>query len=196
MQSSLSTNSLNNCSTRFRPCASTLSSTPSHSAPDCTHHFQASPLILRHTYFLHACIYIYIYMHSFHKNEIIRSGIFYTFRPNSEELFTLQRAPLWFCFNFQRCSQFKTDMFKSACFWSPSPCMLQFTNKTSQWGTADAETAVPFTENPKVSIVLPFKARSGSNYSQACFVYWQDFDRTNFCIPGSYSQSSYESQVS
>ena len=53
-------------------------------------HRHSSPLLLRHMYILHACIYIY--MHSFHENEIIRSGIFYPFRSNSKKLFTYQRC--------------------------------------------------------------------------------------------------------
>ena len=118
-------------------------------------HRHSSPLLLRHMYILHACIYIYICI-PFTKMKSFGQGSFTLLGPTRRNSLPIRDAPLWFFFNFQRCSQFKTDMFKSACFWSLSPCMLQFTNKTSKWGTADAETEVPFSENPKVFNSFPF----------------------------------------
>ena len=54
-------------------------------------------------------------------------------------------------------------------------------------GTVDAEIKTACAENPKLSKVLPFTARSRSDYSLPCLAYCQDFRHSVFCLPDAFN---------
>ena len=55
-------------------------------------------------------------------------------------------------------------------------------NTSPQWNTADTGSKDPSVENPEIKD-SPFKARSRSEYSYACFAYCQKFVLSNFYTP-------------
>ena len=152
------------------------------------------------TFCMHACIYIYIYIyiyiltghqtatigresiyiykHSFHENEIIRSGIFYPFRPNSEELFTLQRCAALILLQFSTLFSIQNRHVQVRLFLVSFAMHAAVHQQDFEVGYSGRRNRGSLYREPK-----SFQQFSLLKPGVGQIIAKQDFDLTNLCIP-------------